>query len=189
MGGIWGVGASLAFESIPTRARGFVSGLMQAGYSTGYLFASLAFGFFYALIGWRGLFMIGALPALLLIVYIQTSVTESPGWKRFAHPRRHHPDGAARSLAAGAVWHHPDDRLHLLQPWHPGYLSRVPAEAARLCACHRLRHRGGLQYRRDSGRASCSAASVSASAAAAPSSPPPCWRCRSPRSGLSPPPR
>ncbi len=80
MGGIWGVGASLAFESIPSRARGFVSGLMQAGYSTGYLFAALAFGFFYAVIGWRGLFMIGALPAVLLIVYIQTSVTESPGW-------------------------------------------------------------------------------------------------------------
>ena len=80
MGGIWGVGASLAFETIPARARGFVSGLMQAGYSTGYLFAALAFGFFYAAIGWRGLFMIGALPALLLIVYIQTCVRESPGW-------------------------------------------------------------------------------------------------------------
>jgi len=81
MGGIWGVGASLAFESIPAKARGFVSGLMQAGYSTGYLFAALAFGFFYALVGWRGLFMIGALPALFLILYIQACVTESPGWQ------------------------------------------------------------------------------------------------------------
>ena len=81
MGGIWGVGASLAFESIPIKARGFVSGLMQAGYSTGYLFAALAFGFFYALVGWRGLFMIGALPALFLILYIQLCVTEAPGWQ------------------------------------------------------------------------------------------------------------
>ena len=81
MGGIWGVGASLAFESIPAKARGFVSGLMQAGYSTGYLFAALAFGFFYALVGWRGLFMIGALPALFLILYIQLCVTEAPGWQ------------------------------------------------------------------------------------------------------------
>ena len=86
MGGIWGVGASLAFESIPARARGFVSGLMQAGYSTGYLFAALAFGFFYAVIGWRGLFMIGALPALLLIVYIQTCVPESPGLEQLRAP-------------------------------------------------------------------------------------------------------
>jgi SHS family lactate transporter-like MFS transporter len=80
MGGIWGVGASLAFETIPAKARGFVSGLMQAGYSTGYLFAAIAFGFLYAMIGWRGLFMIGALPALFLILYIQLCVTESPGW-------------------------------------------------------------------------------------------------------------
>jgi SHS family lactate transporter-like MFS transporter len=80
MGGIWGVGASLAFESIHAKARGFVSGLMQSGYPSGYLFAALAFGFLYPVIGWRGMFMIGALPALLLIVYIQTAVTESPGW-------------------------------------------------------------------------------------------------------------
>jgi SHS family lactate transporter-like MFS transporter len=80
MGGIWGVGASLAFESIHAKARGFVSGLMQSGYPSGYLFAALAFGLLYPIIGWRGMFMIGAVPALLLIVYIQTAVTESPGW-------------------------------------------------------------------------------------------------------------
>jgi SHS family lactate transporter-like MFS transporter len=81
MGGIWGVGASLAFESIPAKARGFVSGLMQAGYSAGYLFAALVFGFFYTLLGWRGLFMVGALPAVFLILYIQLCVTEAPGWQ------------------------------------------------------------------------------------------------------------
>src|SRR3954467_4801831 len=43
MGGIWGIGASLAFESIPSKARGFVSGLLQSGYPSGYLVASLAF--------------------------------------------------------------------------------------------------------------------------------------------------
>jgi SHS family lactate transporter-like MFS transporter len=82
MGGIWGVGASLAFETIPTKARGFVSGLMQAGYSTGYLFAALALGFFYTLVGWRGLFMLGAIPALLLIVYFWTCVEESPAFEK-----------------------------------------------------------------------------------------------------------
>ncbi len=87
MGGIWGVGASLAFESIPGKARGFVSGLMQSGYPSGYLLAALAYGFLYPIIGWRGLFMIGSVPALLLIFYIQTAVTESPGWVvSRAHP-------------------------------------------------------------------------------------------------------
>jgi MFS transporter, SHS family, lactate transporter len=78
MGGIWGIGASLAFETIKSEKRGFVSGLMQSGYATGYLGASLVFGFFYAMLGWRGLFMIGLLPAAFLIGYIWLTVTESP---------------------------------------------------------------------------------------------------------------
>ena len=80
MGGIWGVGASLAFESIPPRARGFVSGLMQSGYSTGYLVASLVFGLCYTALGWRGLFMVGLVPAIFLILYILTTVEESPAY-------------------------------------------------------------------------------------------------------------
>ena len=80
MGGIWGVGASLALESIKPAQRGFVSGLMQAGYPSGALLAAIGYGLFYGLIGWRGLFMIGAIPALLLIIYIEACVSESPGW-------------------------------------------------------------------------------------------------------------
>ena len=80
MGGVWGIGASLAFETIAPAKRGFVSGLMQSGYPTGYLFAALAFGPLYALVGWQGMFMIGVIPALLLILYIGMAVEESPGW-------------------------------------------------------------------------------------------------------------
>ena len=80
MGGIWGVGASLVLESIRPQQRGFVSGLMQAGYPSGALLAAIGYGVFYSLIGWRGLFMVGAIPAALLIVYIETAVSESPGW-------------------------------------------------------------------------------------------------------------
>ena len=76
MGGIWGIGASLAFETIKSEKRGFVSGLMQSGYAVGYLGASLVFGFFYSLLGWRGLFMIGLLPAAFLVGYIWLTVTE-----------------------------------------------------------------------------------------------------------------
>jgi SHS family lactate transporter-like MFS transporter len=80
MGGEWGVGASLAFESIPVRARGWVSGLLQSGYASGYLLASVAFGLLFEHVGWRGLFIVGALPAALLVLYIATAIPESPVW-------------------------------------------------------------------------------------------------------------
>jgi len=79
MGGEWGVGASLTMETVPVRSRGFVSGLLQAGYPTGYLLASIVYGLFYDSIGWRGMFMIGVLPALL-VLYIRRNVPESPSW-------------------------------------------------------------------------------------------------------------
>jgi SHS family lactate transporter-like MFS transporter len=79
MGGEWGVGASLTMESIPPHARGFVSGLLQSGYPTGYFMASIVYGLLFPLIGWRGMFMVGVLPALL-VLYIRRSVPESPSW-------------------------------------------------------------------------------------------------------------
>src|ERR1700744_230248 len=70
MGGIWGIGASLAFETIPSKARGFVSGLLQSGYPSGYLVASLIFGLIHTSFGWHGMFMVGLIPGLLLAIYI-----------------------------------------------------------------------------------------------------------------------
>jgi MFS transporter, SHS family, lactate transporter len=80
MGGEWGVGASLTMESIPSQARGFVSGLLQSGYPTGYFLASIVYGLLFQYIGWRGMFMVGVIPALL-VFYIRRSVPESPSWK------------------------------------------------------------------------------------------------------------
>src|SRR5436309_608756 len=80
MGGEWGVGASLTMESIPPHARGFVSGLLQSGYPTGYFLASIVYGLLFPIIGWRGMFMIGVLPALL-VLYIRRRVPESPSWR------------------------------------------------------------------------------------------------------------
>ncbi|MGB9153478.1 MAG: MFS transporter [Alphaproteobacteria bacterium] len=77
MGGEWGIGASLALESIPAKMRGLVSGILQTGYPSGYLFASLVFYFLFPLIGWRGMFMVGIVPALL-VMYIRRTVEESP---------------------------------------------------------------------------------------------------------------
>jgi MFS transporter, SHS family, lactate transporter len=80
MGGEWGVGASLTMESIPPHSRGFVSGLLQSGYPAGYFLASIVYGLLYQYIGWRGMFMVGVLPALL-VFYIRRNVPESPSWK------------------------------------------------------------------------------------------------------------
>jgi len=79
MGGEWGVGAALAFESLPTEGRGFFSGLLQEGYVVGYLIAALVYATLFSFVGWRGMFVIGALPAFL-VLYIRTKVEESPAW-------------------------------------------------------------------------------------------------------------
>jgi SHS family lactate transporter-like MFS transporter len=81
MGGEWGVGSSLAMESIPDRWRGWVSGLLQAGYPMGYFLATLMFGFAYHYLGWRGMFFVGATPALL-VFFINAGVEESPAFQK-----------------------------------------------------------------------------------------------------------
>jgi SHS family lactate transporter-like MFS transporter len=79
MGGEWGVGASLTMETIPPSTRGLISGLLQAGYPSGYLLASIVYALVFDHIGWRGMFMIGALPALL-VLFVRSGVDESPAW-------------------------------------------------------------------------------------------------------------
>ncbi|HVP48544.1 MAG TPA: MFS transporter, partial [Bryobacteraceae bacterium] len=81
MGGEWGVGASLAMEAAPTRWRGILSGILQSGYSIGYLLAALAARFVLPAWGWRPMFWLGALPALLAL-YIRTKVPESEAWQQ-----------------------------------------------------------------------------------------------------------
>jgi SHS family lactate transporter-like MFS transporter len=87
MGGEWGIGSSLAMETIPERWRGWVSGLLQAGYPAGYLLATLLFGFAYAHLGWRGMFFVGAVPALL-VFFINAHVEESPVFQRIRQGAR-----------------------------------------------------------------------------------------------------
>jgi SHS family lactate transporter-like MFS transporter len=81
MGGEWGLGASLAMESLPTAARGLFSGILQQGYAFGYLLAALVYWIIFPIFGWRGLFVAGALPAAL-VIYIRAHVPESPVWER-----------------------------------------------------------------------------------------------------------
>ena len=77
MGGEWGIGASLAMESIPPRLRGTVSGLIQSGYPSGALLASLAYYLLFDAIGWRGMFFLGLAPALF-VLFVRLHVEESP---------------------------------------------------------------------------------------------------------------
>src|SRR5579875_3520866 len=90
MGGEWGVGAALAFETLPKENRGFFSGLLQEGYAAGYLVAAAAYALLFPWLshftwhghpfGWRGMFLVGAAPALL-VFYIGGRVEESPLWR------------------------------------------------------------------------------------------------------------
>lgn len=84
MGGEWGVGASLAMEKVPPRLRGVLSGLLQEGYAAGYLLAAGCYFFVFPHWGWRPMFFIGGLPALLAI-YVRLQVKESEVWKKTKH--------------------------------------------------------------------------------------------------------
>ncbi|HTV91438.1 MAG TPA: MFS transporter [Verrucomicrobiae bacterium] len=97
MGGEWGLGAALAMESLPPKRRGVLSGVLQEGYAVGNLLAGVCLTLFFGLFehsfpgnGWRGMFVIGTVPALL-VLFIRSSVPESPAWEA----------GAAQRLAAG----------------------------------------------------------------------------------------
>jgi SHS family lactate transporter-like MFS transporter len=81
MGGEWGIGASLTMESIPAGWRGLASGVLQSGYSFGYLLAALLYGVGFSTLGWRGMFIVAALPALI-VLYVRRAVAESPVWEQ-----------------------------------------------------------------------------------------------------------
>lgn len=80
MGGEWGVGASLVMESVSARRRGFLSGLLQEGYALGFLLAAAAYYLVFPHFGWRAMFFIGGLPALLTL-FIRSKVQEPEAWK------------------------------------------------------------------------------------------------------------
>jgi SHS family lactate transporter-like MFS transporter len=122
MGGEWGVGAALAFESLPAEGRGVFSGILQEGYALGSILAAGAFGIFFngfsllglhvhglvlpglhvPGIGWRGLFILGAMPALL-VFYVQARVAESPVWLEGKKQRLAHSVADARRVRAGEL--------------------------------------------------------------------------------------
>jgi MFS transporter, SHS family, lactate transporter len=89
MGGEWGIGSALTFETIPVRARGVVSGLLQAGYPSGFFVASIAVYFLYDALGWRYMFLLGIVPAIL-VFFIRLGVAESPAWLEQGAKKQQH---------------------------------------------------------------------------------------------------
>jgi SHS family lactate transporter-like MFS transporter len=87
MGAEWPAGASLAMEQWPTRSRGFMSGVLQGSWNLGFLLSSAAYGLFYDSIGWRGLLMLGVLPAVA-VVYIRFFVKEPEVWLKNRQKQR-----------------------------------------------------------------------------------------------------
>jgi SHS family lactate transporter-like MFS transporter len=88
MGGEWGIGSSLVMETIPASWRGWVSGILQAGYPSGFFLATLLFEFGDKALGWRGMFFVGAVPALL-VFFINRHVEESPAFVKMHSGPRH----------------------------------------------------------------------------------------------------
>jgi SHS family lactate transporter-like MFS transporter len=85
MGGVWAAGMPLTLEHWPAHLRGTASGMMQSGYSLGFLLSSLVYEFVYPVVntsadlGWRFMLWLGILPAFL-VLFIMKGVKESPVW-------------------------------------------------------------------------------------------------------------
>lgn len=137
MGGYWGIGASYAMESAPSRLRGFLSGVMQSGYSVGYLFAAVAMQIVSPHLGWRSAFFIGA-PVAVFIVILTLLAPESEAW---------HTQRASMKFIFGSLVNHKRIFLYLLvlmaamlclshgtQDLYPDFLKSLPGIATRKVA-------------------------------------------------------
>jgi SHS family lactate transporter-like MFS transporter len=107
MGGMWAAGLPLALEHVPAHLRGIASGLLQSGYSVGFLLSSLVFQFGYPLVsgnrewGWRIMLWTGVLPAAIVFAVMWT-VEESPIW--LAERRRRAASGAPQRLSLARLF-------------------------------------------------------------------------------------
>jgi SHS family lactate transporter-like MFS transporter len=138
MGGYWGVGASYAMESAPVRMRGFLSGVLQAGYPLGYLIAAVAMQFVTVHLGWRSAFFIGA-PVAVLIAILTWFAPESEAW--------HTQQAGSMKAIFSSLWSHGKIFFYLLalmsvmlclshgsQDLYPDFLKSLPSIAGQKLA-------------------------------------------------------
>ena len=143
MGGVWAAGMPLAIEHWPVHLRGRVSGMLQSGYSTGFLLSALTFSFIYPLVntrpdfGWRVMLWIGVLPALL-VLWIMRRVSESPVWldrqkdlrsrqqrSEIALPRLFKPDLIATTIHASLVMSALLCFYYSVTFWYPTLIAKM----------------------------------------------------------------
>ncbi len=84
MGAMYASGTPMLMEMMPKKWRGIASGLMQSGFSFGYIFAAIIYRNWYGGLGWHSMFFIACIPALIVMVYIWAKLPESEQWKERA---------------------------------------------------------------------------------------------------------
>ena len=136
MGGEWTTAAALIAETWRAEHRGKALGLMQSAYAIGEAVAALVVAVVLPHHGWRAVFLVGVLPALV-VLWIRRSVPESELWKRRAAQQRVKLSSLLRgdtlrngvlatamnSFAMFGYWG--------LFIWIPGYLSLPVAQGGR----------------------------------------------------------
>lgn len=133
MGGEWTTAAALIAETWRAEHRGKALGLMQSAYAIGEAIAALVVAIVLPQFGWRAVFLVGVLPALV-VFWIRRGVPESELWKRHAANRQ---PAKLRSLLRGQVLRNGILATTMntfamfgywgLFIWVPGYLS-LPVE-------------------------------------------------------------
>lgn len=99
MGGEWAAGAALVAETWPMEHRAKALGLVQSAWAVGYALAALVYGLVMPHIGWRAVFLVGLLPALVT-VWIRRHVQEPDTWRA---TRADRPDVTAVRLFRGPL--------------------------------------------------------------------------------------
>jgi MFS family permease len=154
MGGQWGLGTTLAMEKVPPRLRGVLSGVLQQGYSAGYLLAGFACALLEPHFGWRSLFYVACIPALATALFLWFCVEESHVWQKTAQS-----SNSWSTLVKSTVSNWPllifflalHDRHADVFPWNAGYVSNVPAASMGLYAVAEVQPHFGCDGRGDSG--------------------------------------
>ncbi len=76
-GGQWSAAAPLLMESVPSEGKGLASGIMMAGWEMGYSLSALAYLFLFPILGWRPMFALAIVPALIVAIFTNYRVKET----------------------------------------------------------------------------------------------------------------
>ncbi len=101
IGGEWAAGAALVAETWPEAKRGKAAGVLQSAWAAGFFLAALA-NMFLGTYGWRVMFLIGILPALMTVL-VRATVKEPDRWLAVQRDRERARRATVRSEAQAAL--------------------------------------------------------------------------------------